>query len=95
MTAHVIVGRKKPLEAAAVAEHPELRLGFTIGGRQHKQQNAEVLLHVTRAEAARLLQYHGSPARRQIDLLPVRMVAVLQRLEGLVVDLRRRHDPQH
>ena len=60
-----------------------------------KQENAEVFGYIARAECHGLLEDAGALARRQIEFLAVRVVPVLERLERLVVDLRRGHDPQH
>ena len=91
----VVVRGEEAVEAARVAEHPQLLLRLAVRRRQHQQQDAQPLPHVPRAEAARLLQHQGAARRRHVELLAVRVVAVLQRLEGLAVYLRGRHDPQH
>ena len=92
---YVVIRREEPVEAAAVPEHPQLFLGLAVGRRQHQQQDAQMVGHVGRCEAATLLQNHGAPGGGQIELLAVGMVAVLEGREGLAVDLRGWHDPQH
>ena len=95
MAVHIVVRGEEAVEAAAVPEHSELLPGLPVGRRQHQQQHAQVLLDVPRAESAGLLQRQGPAGRCHVELLAVRMVAILQGLEGLVVDLRGGDDPQH
>ena len=95
VSGHVVVRGEESVEAAAVAEHPELLPGLPVGRRQHEQQHAQVLPHVPRAEAAGLLQRQRPAGRRHVELLTVGVVAVLQGLQRLVVDLRGGDDPQH
>ena len=46
-------------------------------------------------EGRGLLEDERALTRRKIELLAIGVVAVLERLERLVVDLSCRHDPQH
>ena len=91
----VVVRGEEAVEPPAVPKHAELRRGFPVGRRQHEHQHAKILPHVLRPEPARFFQDHGPAGRGEVELLPVRMVAVLQRRAGLCVDLRGRYDPQH
>ena len=95
MGGHVVVRGEEAVEAATVAEHAELFLGLPVGRRQHQQQHAQVLPDVLRAESAGFLQRQRPAGRRHVELLAVGMVAILQGLEGLAVDLRGGDDPQH
>ena len=91
----IVVRGEEPVEAPAVAEHPERVLRLPVGGREHEQKNAEVLSDIARAEGRGFLEDARALTRRQIELLAVWVVAVLEGVERLVVDLRRGHDPQH
>ena len=91
----VVVRGEEAVEAAAVPEHAELRRRFPVGRRQHEHQHAKILPHVLRPEPAGFFQHQGPAGRGEVELLPVRMVAVLQCRAGLRVDLRGRHGPQH
>ena len=92
---HFLVAGEEAVEPAAVAEHAQLLPGLTVGRRQHQQQDAQAVGHVPGAEEAALLQDAGAAGGGQVELLPVGMGAVLERGEGLAVDLRGRHHPQH
>ena len=39
----IVVRGEEPVEAPAVAEHPELVLCLPVGGGEHEQENTEVL----------------------------------------------------
>ena len=95
MRGGVVVGREEPVKASAVAEHSQRLLRLPVSRRQHQQEHTQVLGNVARAERCRLLEDQRALARRQIKLLAVGVVTVLERFERLVVDLRRRHYPQH
>ena len=57
-----------------------------LGRRQHQQQHAQVPGNVPRAESAGLLQHQGPAGGGQIELPTVRVVTILQRLQGLAVE---------
>ena len=90
-----VVFGKERIEAAAVAEHPQRFLRLPRRRGQHQHQDAKVLLHVARRELLRALEDQRSRAGRVVERLPIRMIAILQRRERLVVNLRRRYNPQH
>ena len=95
MAGDVVLAGEKPLESAAVAEHPQLLFGCAVGRRQHENQYAEAVANIPGAESADFFQNQRAACRGQVQLLAVRMVAVLERIERLVVDLRGGHNPQH
>ena len=95
MTLHVVVFRKERAEAAAVFEDFQRLLVLPRRRRQHQCQHDQIFRHVFRRETIRLFVNHRAPAAGDVQNLPVGMVAVAQMLNGLPVNLRGRHHPQH
>ena len=55
MRVGVVVRGEEPVEASAVAEHPESVLGLPVSGGQHEQEHAQVLGDIAGAEGRGLL----------------------------------------
>ncbi len=91
----IVFAREKRVVAAAVLEHAERLLGLPVGRGQHEEEHAEVFRDVGGREAAGFFQHEGAAGGGEVERLAVGVVAVLQRAERLLVDLRGRHDPEH
>ena len=91
----IVFAREKRVVAAAVLEHAEGLLGLPVGRGQHEEEDAEVFRDVGGGEAAGLFEDEGAAGGGEVEGLAVGVVAVFQRAERLLVDLRGRHDPEH
>ena len=90
-----VLRREEPVEPPGVPVHPKPVLRLPVGGRKHEEEDAEVLLDIPRTEGRRLLEHAGALAGRQVKLLPVGMIAILEGPQRLIVDLGRGNDPEH
>ncbi len=92
---NVILARRVAQHIAPVAEEAQRLFVFTRSTRQHEQHDAQVRVSVDLGQRRAFFQNLHLSRARHIEHLAVRVVAVLQRLERLLVNRLVGHDPQH
>src|SRR4030095_4544825 len=90
----IIIPRKEFIESAAVAKQTQLFFAPAVRTREHQHQDAEILPHIRGREPALLFQDQRAIRRGRVEYLTIRMIAIAKRCQRLIVNLRRRHDPQ-
>jgi len=89
-----VLEREKRVEPAAVLKDFQRLLVFPIGGGQHQKKHDKIFGRVRRRKPVRALQNPNPVACDNVKVLAIGMVLVAQGFERLLVNLRRRHDPQ-
>ena len=92
---HVVAVGEQGRIAPGIAEHAqEVPPLLPVGGGQHQQHHAQIVVHVERPEPVVLLQQLDPPAAGALQHLAIGMLPIAQRGFGLLVDGVGGDDPE-
>jgi len=92
---NIVLARHEAQHIAAIAEQAQGLLAASRRRLQHQQHHTQVRVGVQTGQRRGLFQNLDPPGGGDVEHLPIRVVAIGQRLHRLPIDRLVRHHPQH